>query len=211
MIIRRIASNMSANCYIVGSEQTKDGLIVDPGGGAEAILDEVNKLGLKIKLIVITHSHPDHLMALAPVKKALGAPFAIHQAEADSLSGGMMAMHSRAFGGSEDAPPQPEVLLKEGDVIEVGELRFTVLHTPGHSPGGICLYGEGVVFSGDTLFAGSIGRTDFPGCSHPQLMESIHTKLMALPDDTVVLPGHMGTTTIGDERQHNPFIRGDWQ
>ena len=108
-------------------------------------------------------------------------------------------------------PPQmatPERLLKDGDIIEVVDLRFTVLHTPGHSPGGISLYGHGAVFSGDTLFNFGIGRTDFPGCSHTELMDSIHNKLMVLPDETIVLPGHGPRTTIATERKYNPFLRG---
>jgi len=206
MIVRGVVGGMGANCYIVASEQTKDGIIIDPGGGGQAILEEIKRLGLTIKLIVATHSHFDHLMALKEIKDALGAPFAIHEAEAPALSRGMSRMGG--VGGPADSPPQPEVLLKEGDVIEVGELRFTVFHTPGHTPGGICLYGEGIVFSGDTLFHQSIGRTDFPGGSMRQLLDAIQTKLMPLPDDTVVLPGHMDQTTVGEERRYNPFLGG---
>ncbi|TET37900.1 MAG: MBL fold metallo-hydrolase [Dehalococcoidia bacterium] len=198
----------AANCYIVGSEKTKEGMIIDPGTEAETIMESVRQLGLTIKLIVATHSHPDHIMALRQVKEATGAPFAMHEAEAN---GGIMQAMSGMLGmvmtGSLGPPPKPERLLKDGDIIEVGELRFAVLHTPGHSPGGISLYGHGVVFSGDTLFNFGIGRTDFPGCSHKKLMDSIHNKLMALPDETVVLPGHGPQTTIATERKYNPFLR----
>ena len=110
--------------------------------------------------------------------------------------------------GGSKRPPEPDRLLHEGDVIKLGELSFTVLHTPGHSPGGISLVGHGLVFCGDTLFNYGIGRTDFPGCSQAQLMESIRTKLLTLPDDTIVLPGHGPQTTIGEERQGNPWLRG---
>jgi glyoxylase-like metal-dependent hydrolase (beta-lactamase superfamily II) len=110
---------------------------------------------------------------------------------------------------SKDSMPEPDRLLHDGDILEVGELRFTVLHTPGHSPGGISLVGNGVVFSGDTLFNFGIGRTDFPGCSQEQLLQSIRTKLMTLPDETIVLPGHGPQTTIGTERNWNPFLRGE--
>ncbi len=198
----------AANCYIVGSEKTKEGMIIDPGAEAETIMESVRQLGLTIKLIVATHAHPDHIMALHQVEEATEAPFALHEAEAE---GGIMQAMSDMLGmmmpGSFGAPPKPERLLKDGDIIEVGELRFTVLHTPGHSPGGISLYGHGVVFSGDTLFNFGIGRTDFPGCSHKKLMDSIHNKLMSLPDETVVLPGHGPQTTIATERKHNPFLR----
>jgi len=198
----------ASNCYIVGSEKTKEGMIIDPGTEAETIMESVRQLGLSIKLIVATHAHPDHIMALHQVEEATEAPFAMHEAEA---SGGIVQAMAGMLGmlmtGSFGAPPKPERLLKDGDIIEVGDLRFAVLHTPGHSPGGISLYGHGVVFSGDTLFNFGIGRTDFPGCSYTELMDSIHNKLMALPDETVVLPGHGPQTTIATERKYNPFLR----
>jgi len=129
----------------------------------------------------------------------------MHELETD---GGTSKGIARMLGLSADPLPKPDRLLKDGDIIEIGELRFAVLHTPGHSLGGISLYGEGVLFSGDTLFNFGIGRTDFPGCSYEEIMESIHNKLMTLPDDTVVLPGHGPETTIGAERKFNPFLRG---
>jgi hydroxyacylglutathione hydrolase len=195
------------NCYIVGSESTHEGMIIDPAAEAERILDNVRRMGLKIKLVVATHSHPDHLMALMEVLEGTGAPFAMHKAEPfGERARGASRIISMMVGGRVDEAPTPDRLLDDGDVIEVGDLSFTVLHTPGHSPGGISLYGHGVVFVGDTLFNFSIGRTDFPGCSHRQLIESIETKLMTLPDDTVVYPGHGPKTTIRAERQHNPFL-----
>lgn len=197
----------ASNCYIVGSEKTKEGMIIDPGTEAETIMKSVRQLGLTIKLIVATHAHPDHIMALRQVKEATGAPFAMHEAEANGeIMQGMARMLGMLMTGSFGPSPKPERLLKDGDIIEVGELRFTVLHTPGHSPGGISLYGHGVVFSGDTLFNSGIGRTDFPGCSYKKLMDSIHNKLMALPDETIVLPGHGPQTTIATERKYNPFL-----
>ncbi|MBT4512628.1 MAG: MBL fold metallo-hydrolase [Chloroflexi bacterium] len=185
-----------SNCYIVGSETTKEGLIIDPGAEPDTILNAVDQAELKIKLIVATHGHIDHVTAVNQVKEKLDAPFAMHEAE--TVKGGV-------FGKSPDVD-QP---LKDGDVIEIGDLSFTVRHTPGHSLGGIVLIGHGIVFSGDTLFQYSIGRTDFPDGSHSQLMTGIFEHLMILPDETVVYSGHGPQTTIGMERQANPFVR-DW-
>jgi hydroxyacylglutathione hydrolase len=198
-----------ANCYIVGSEKTKKGLILDPVAEAETIMENVRELGLTIKLIIATHSHPDHIMALSEVKEETGAPFAMHEAEsAGMIASGMARVMGLFMSGSAEPLPKPDMPLTDGDTIGLGDLSFTVLHTPGHSPGGISLYGHGVVFVGDTLFNLSIGRTDFPGCSHQQLIDSINSKLMTLPDETVVYPGHGPQTTILAERQYNPFLVG---
>lgn len=198
-----------SNCYIVGSEKTKEGMIIDPGAEAELILKTAGELGLSITLIVFTHTHLDHIGALAQVKEATRAKFAVHEAEGAKKGAHVFNQMLGSFlGGSFRPPPEPDRLLREGDVIEIGELSFKVLHTPGHSPGGICLLGHGVVFCGDTLFNFSIGRTDFPGGDYDQLMDSIHTKLMVLPDETRVLCGHGPETTIGFERQRNPFVLG---
>jgi len=198
-----------SNCYIVGSEKTKEGMIVDPGAEAELILKTAAELGLSITLIVATHTHLDHLGALAQVKEATRAKFAVHEAEAAKKGVPVLnQMMGSLLGGSSRSSPEPDKILHEGDIIEIGELSFSVLHTPGHSPGGICLLGHGVVFCGDTLFNFSIGRTDFPGGDYDQLMESIHSKLMVLPDETRVLCGHGPETTIGFERRRNPFVLG---
>ena len=207
MILRALElSPFLTNCYIVGSEETKEGMIIDPADNADVIMEDVRQLGLTIKLVVATHVHPDHVMALGQVLEETGAPFAVHR---DEPAGGVAGGVSRMVGlmmGSTKSPPRPDRTLKDGDVIEVGDLTFTVLHTPGHSPGGISLYGHGVVFVGDTLFNYSVGRTDFPGCSHQTLIDSINSKLMNLPGDTEVYPGHGPKTTISHERQYNPFL-----
>ena len=185
------------NCYLVGDEETREGMIIDPGAEAEALKGEIEKASLKIKLIVLTHGHIDHIGAVAQ--------FAYHAQEATTIQG---RVNSYVMMGR-PAPSIPEAdrLLQGGDTLELGKLRFTVLHTPGHSPGGICLLSDDVVFTGDTLFNSSIGRTDIPGGNTSQLLNSIHTKLMVLPDSTVVLPGHGPQTTIGQEREWNPFLR----
>jgi hydroxyacylglutathione hydrolase len=198
-----------ANCYIVGSDISGEGIIIDPVAEAETIMDNVHQLGLTIKLIIATHSHPDHIMALGQIKEETGAPFAMHEAEsAGMIASGMARVMGMFMSGSAEPLPKPDISLQDGEAIEVGDLSFTVLHTPGHSPGGISLYGHGMVFVGDTLFNFSIGRTDFPGCSHQQLIESINSKLLTLPDETIVYPGHGPQTTIRAERQHNPFLIG---
>lgn len=201
-----VVGPFGGNCYIVGSESDKHGLIIDPGAEAKLILRTVNELSLTISLILVTHAHIDHVGALAPVKEATGAKFAINEAEATGGLGMFSRMLSSVTGGSFTQPPRPDRLLKDGDTIEVGGLKFTVLHTPGHSPGGISLYGHGILFSGDTLFNYGIGRTDFPGGSYEQIMDSIKNKLMTLPDDTIVYPGHGPATTIGEEKRGNPFL-----
>ncbi|MFO7997335.1 MAG: MBL fold metallo-hydrolase [Dehalococcoidia bacterium] len=202
-----VVGPFASNCYVVGSSSTKQGMIIDPGAEADTILRTVEQMGLSVSLIVVTHAHMDHVDALHAVKEKTSAQFALHEAEKELLSAAPMRMLTSLGLSPFKSPPQPDRLLKDGDRTDVGELHFEVLHTPGHSPGGICLLGHGVVFSGDTLFNFGIGRTDFPGGSYEQLMKSIHEKLMVLPDETIVYPGHGPSTTIGDERRGNPFLR----
>jgi glyoxylase-like metal-dependent hydrolase (beta-lactamase superfamily II) len=206
VIIRKLeVGAFAANCFLVADEASKEGMVIDPGAEGGVILKAIKSLGLKIKYIVLTHSHMDHIGAVGEVKEGTGAKLAIHEDEAEMLKRPpfrMMMPLSRT-------PPPADILLKEGDTIALGKLKFKVLHTPGHTPGGICLYTEGIVFSGDTLFNFGIGRADFPGASYDQELESIKGKLMTLPDNTVVCPGHGPDTTIGIERQGNPFLHGE--
>ncbi len=205
MILKKlVVGPLASNCYLVGSESNKEGMIIDPGDEAEVILSNVKDLELEIKSIVLTHSHIDHIGALREVKEATGAEVSIHTDEAESLQRQPL---STLFGISYPAPPPPDRSLEDGDSMDIGSLHFSVLYTPGHSPGCICLLGEGIIFSGDTLFNYGIGRTDLPGGSYDQLMNSIHTRLMTLPDNTAVYPGHGPDTTIGAERSSNPFLQ----
>ena len=204
-----VVGPFATNCYIVGSEEGKEGIIIDPGDEAGVILERVSELGLDIKLIVLTHGHIDHIGALKAVKQATGAELAVQTDDAKSLRGkGGLIISMLVSGLAYPKPPPPDRLLDDGDSLDIGNLHFKVLHTPGHTPGGICLLGEGMVFSGDALFNYGIGRTDLPGGSYRQLIESIQTKLMVLPDDTIVYPGHGCETTIGAERTGNPFLNG---
>ena len=209
MILEALTVGYAAtNCYIVGSESTRRGMIIDPGAEAKTILKVIKELRLSISLIVATHTHADHVSALRAVKEETGAEFAIHEDEKGLAYEVLSRIFAPLMGGSFSRPPEPERLLKDGDVIDIDDLHFTVSHTPGHSHGSISLYGHGVVFCGDTLFNLSVGRTDFPGCSHAQIINSIYSKLMTLPDNTVVYPGHGPETTIGTERKMNPFLQG---
>ena len=204
MIIEKlVVGPFASNCYIVGSQSNKEGMIVDPGDEARRILRKVKDLELGIKLIFLTHGHIDHAGALKEVREATGAEVAIHGDDATSLKGQSLG---KLLGLSYPTPPPPDRLLKDGDSVDIGDLHFLVVHTPGHTAGGICLLGEGVVFSGDTLFNYGIGRSDLPGGSYSQLMNGLQTKLMTLPDNTVVYPGHGPGTTIGAERRGNPFL-----
>ena len=207
-----VVGPLSVNCYVIGDETTREAIVLDPGGNARAILQAIERQRLHVKMIINTHAHFDHVLALTELRVATRAPFAIHADEVVVLES---AKESAAhFGMTVRQPDSAERLLNEGDTVNVGAFTFKVLHTPGHTPGGLCLYGEQHVFTGDTLFQGSIGRTDFLGGDYMTLMLAIRDKLLPLPDETIVHPGHGSATTIGEERVLNPLIRplitGQW-
>lgn len=192
MIIKRFAVGwLSTNCYVVGCEGTKEAVVIDPGlesdKQAQEILDFVKEKDLHIKYIINTHGHSDHTAGNIILKEATGAPILIHERDASCV--------------------HADRKLRDGDVIQIGCLKLVVLHTPGHTKGGISLLVDNVVFTGDTLFSGAIGRTDFPGGSYQELIQSIRNKLLPLPDAVEVYPGHESPTTLGKEKKTNPFLQ----
>jgi glyoxylase-like metal-dependent hydrolase (beta-lactamase superfamily II) len=195
------------NCFLVADAETRRGVVIDPGDEEQRILQRVRQLELSIEAIVNTHAHVDHVGAVAPLKRLLGVPFALHPGDNPVLAS--LPMVAPMFGLPPKEVPEVERELADGDEIEVGRLRATVRATPGHSPGGCCFYfaEQKTIFVGDTLFAGSIGRTDLPGGDHLTLLRSIHDQLLSLDDDVVAYCGHGPSTTIGRERATNPFLR----
>jgi hydroxyacylglutathione hydrolase len=195
------------NCYVVGCEETHEGAVIDPGGHPDRILKTIEESGLAIRYVLNTHCHFDHMGANAAVVAATGAQLALHPAELPILQarGG-----AAWFGVPVNESPMPDVELEDGQVLEVGTLRFQVLHTPGHSPGGVTFYleEEGVAFDGDVLFQMGVGRTDLPGGDWDTLVRSIREVLFTLPDDTVLYSGHGPKTTVGREKRSNPWVRG---
>jgi glyoxylase-like metal-dependent hydrolase (beta-lactamase superfamily II) len=210
MIIKMFTFGMYlTNCYVVGCEETKEAIVIDPGFDrdveAEEVIRFIDQNGLRVKYIINTHGHVDHTAGNGIMKKATGAPILIHEDDAVMISGDAKAM-SRIFGFHATSPPADK-MLHNGDIIQVGCIKLLVLHTPGHSEGGISLLGENFVFTGDTLFAGSIGRTDFPGASFEEIINSIKTKLITVPDHFKIYPGHGPASTIGEEKRYNPFLQ----
>jgi len=199
---------VDTNCYLAACPETREAAVIDPGAFSpkevQTILDLLKQHGLSVKYIVNTHGHIDHIAGNQALLKETGAKLCIHTYDSKMLTSSLLN-GSEMFGMSLVSPP-PDRLLTDGDVIMLGKLEIKILHTPGHTPGGICLLFEGTVLSGDTLFAGSVGRTDLPGGSETDIIRSIREKLLVLPDATSVRPGHGPRTTIGAEREDNPFL-----
>lgn len=196
---------IAANCYIIGCEETRDAAVIDPGADAPRIMQWLKKLNLNCKYIILTHGHIDHIGAVGGVYEQTGAQVLIHTKDADMLTNPNSNLSWMT--GAKMKVKAADRLLEQGDKIQIGKLTIEVIHTPGHTQGGITLKVENNLITGDTLFAGSIGRTDFPGGNYIQLIGMIKTKLMIFPPTTSVFPGHGPMTTIGDEAKYNPFMR----
>lgn len=196
---------LGTNCYVLADEVSGEAIVIDAPDKAETILNFVREQGYTLKGIVLTHGHYDHILALEKLKTISLAPVAIHENGKTFLQDGINNLCH--YVGIDWNPVTPDRYLKDGETVTVGSLKFQVLHTPGHTADCICLYGEGILISGDTLFQMSVGRTDHPTGSLPQEIQSIRTKLMCLPDETKVYPGHGPATTIGDERKGNPYLQ----
>jgi len=197
--------SIGANCYIIGCEETREGAVIDPGGNGPSIVQVIESLKLKIKYIINTHGHIDHIGANRQVKEATGAEILIHEEDAGMLTNPVS--NFSMFMGRNITSPPADRFIKDGDIIKIGNtIELEVIHTPGHTRGGVCLKTGDIIFAGDTLFAGSIGRTDFPGGSFKTLIESINNKIMCYEDHVKVYPGHGPATTVGFERKHNPFL-----
>ncbi len=208
MIIKQIiVGSMAVCCYIVACEKTKKAAVIDPGGDEDTILAEVKKMGLSVEYVIATHGHPDHVCGNRKIQEATGAKIIMHADDVAFFEQGEVKNYFSML-GLEPSPPT-DVIVNEGDEIKIGEVTFQVIHTPGHTPGGMCLYNSPNLITGDTLFVGGLGRTDFPGGSHEELLNSIREKLLVLPKETVVWPGHGyggHQSTIGVEAASNPFL-----
>jgi len=207
MIIEKlVVSPLQENCYIVGDEETHAGAVIDPGDEAARIITRVAELGLTVRHVINTHGHVDHISAAQDIKEALGAKLYLHPGDTMYLD--ETVEHAKMFGISGARAPSVDVWLNDGDAIAIGKLTITVIHAPGHSPGGCLLQLGSDVFCGDLIFAGSIGRTDLPGGDYETILESLEQKILTLPDDTRLHPGHGPATTVAVERQYNPFLQG---
>jgi len=202
-----VVGPVQTNCYVVACDSTRQGLVIDPGGNAGGIARTIERLGIDVRRIVLTHFHFDHMTAAEALCETTGAPVTIHESGVPLLADPPELF--RLLSPTEPSDLVIEEPLREGDVLTVGMLRLEVRHTPGHSPDGISLWlpGHKLLFSGDALFRGSVGRTDFPGSDHATLLRSIREQILTLPDDTRVLSGHGPETTVGYERRSNPFLR----
>jgi glyoxylase-like metal-dependent hydrolase (beta-lactamase superfamily II) len=207
IIVRGIVvGSFQENCWVIGNRRTGEAICVDPGGEADEVLAMARDMGVRIKYIANSHAHIDHILGVGAIREATGARFLLHPGDL-ALARETSAMAKRLMRLDIPNPPDPDAFLDDGDEIDIDGLKLTVLYTPGHTRGSVCFYANGIVFAGDTLFQGSIGRTDLPGGDYDEEMASIVERLLLLPDETIVLPGHMDQTTIGHERQRNPYVR----
>lgn len=197
-----IVGDIMTNCYLLWSE--KEAGVIDPGGPVSQVIEFIKQHGLVLKWIVNTHGHADHIVGNGALRNEFGAPILIQERDREMLL--EPTANLSVFMGKGITSPDADKLLKEGDLLRLGSEVLQVIETPGHTPGGISLVTTGLLFSGDTLFFESIGRTDLPGGNHEQLLQSIRKKLMVLPPETIVLPGHGESTTIEHESQFNPFL-----
>jgi glyoxylase-like metal-dependent hydrolase (beta-lactamase superfamily II) len=198
---------LQCNCSVIGDEQTREAMVIDPGDQIEDILQILREEKLTLKQIVITHAHIDHVGGAMKLKAATGAPILMNQNDYALLK--MLDLQAAWIGMRPPGVVQIDEAVEQGRVLKIGNISSNVIHTPGHTEGSICLYfpAEQRLIAGDTLFAGSIGRTDLPGGSMEKIMRSLHTQVLALPDETEVIPGHGPATTIGEERETNPFLQ----
>lgn len=199
-----IVGQLQQNAYVVACEQTKEAVIIDPGAEADRIYRVITFHGFKLTMIMNTHGHLDHVGAIAELVEQTGVPFLMHRDDLYLIEDIEKDPLQPYFQIKQ--PPMPTRFLEDGERIAVGKLEFLVLHTPGHTPGSVCFFAQRALFSGDTLFSGSVGRTDLPGGNQEQLLKSIREKLLSLDDNVRVYPGHAHVTTIGFEREHNPFL-----
>lgn len=201
-----VLGDVRTNCYLLINEETKEALVVDPADRADVIVRKLIDEGLTLKAILLTHGHGDHILAVGALKKQFGVKVYAAKAEEALLSDTAQNLSKALFGI--EVTVKPDVLLEDGQEFEAAGICLRMLHTPGHTPGGCCYYQaeEKILFSGDTLFCGSIGRTDFPGGSLSQLVRSVKEKLLVLPEDVKVYPGHEEMTTIGHEKRYNPYM-----
>jgi hydroxyacylglutathione hydrolase len=204
-LVTRVVGPFATNCYIIHDSDSSEAAIIDPGGDPDVIRGIVDSSSLSVAIILLTHGHPDHTFYAGALADVYCAQIAMHPGDL-AYAQEFMCVAEGFYDMSQYVPFEPSRILNDGDVIDIDGMTITAFHTPGHSASGMCFVVGDHVFCGDTLFAGSIGRTDFPGGSYSQLRRSIHDKLLVLPDDTTLCPGHGPQTTVGAERAHNPFL-----